>query len=271
MTVSNRCAARRAPAGCLIRVAVLALLAAPSCMAAASTLWGGKVGPFYGRVILWNAAELNRESLQLYYEQLSQELRGNLAWTVSVFVDQDDATREVSGKLKVENLDYAWWLELYRKFGRNLLAAAEILCYQDNAVLRLRDSTGKVTESVLAGSNFLHVQLDRVQFEILKAYYGPLPPHTSSAPGDEAAVHIYVRASSAPISGEAREFSRLMQERYKQKRVTVLIRTDAFFLTDWVFPIMYRFDAATTPPTREEYEKSKTIYCFCDQPSLPCR
>jgi hypothetical protein len=180
----------------------MAMLAVASSPALSRTLWEAKVGPFYSRVVVLDAAELTEANLRSFYQQLSRELEGSRAWTVGVFIDQRDAEREVSGKMRTDP-SYAWWLDLYGKYGRNPLPMAEILSYSGNGVLRLRDRSGVCTESVLSGENFLRVHLGAVDFEILKVYYRPLPPHTDSSLGDEATVSIYVRASALPNSAQA--------------------------------------------------------------------
>jgi hypothetical protein len=201
---------------------------------------------------------------------LSRELKGTRAWTVSVFVDKNDATRELYGKAATEK-GYDWWLELFEKFGRTPLPMAEILSWQENAVLRLRDSSGTCSERVLSGENFLRSHEAGIEFEILRTSYHPLPPHERPSRGDEAMVTIYVRASSYPRTDQARQYSLLMRKRFQQKQILVLFRTDSFFLAQTAFPIIYRFDSTAKPPSREQYEQSKTMYCFCDDPDVRCR
>ena len=249
---------------------VTALVAgALSCPAQDSTLLQGSVGPFYGRAVLWDATNLTEQNLRSYHKQLSRELKPYRAWTVMVFIDKGDATRELYGKLRTEET-YDWWLELYNQFGRKLLPMAELLTYEDNAVLRMRDAAGTCSETVLAGENFLRVRQNDIDFKILETYFTGLPPHTAATSGDEAMIWVYVRSSSFPNENQARDFSSLMQKRFRQKRVIVTIRTDSYFLMDGRFPIMYRFDKEGAPPSREQYEHSKTMYCFCERPRIQC-
>jgi hypothetical protein len=249
---------------------VIVMLAATPCPALGQTLREGKAGPFYSRAALWHATDLTEANLRSLYQQLSRELREYRAWTVDVFIDRGDAAREVSGMM-VTDKGYDWWLDLYNEFGRRLLPMAEIQSSGEDAVLRVRDSAGICSEVVLSGNNFLRARVNNIEFEILKIFYGSLPPHTEPTPGDESMISVYVRSSAFPSAVQARELTRSLQERFQQKRVMVKFRTDAFFLTDGFFPIMYRFDSAANPPTKDEYEKSKTLYCFCDQPGIPCR
>ncbi len=253
---------------CLVGAA--ASMPATPAPVAGQTLWERSDGPFYTRLILWKGSDLTEEKLRLLYVELSQELKDYSAWTVEVFLDQEDATRESHGKLKTEG-DYDWWLQLYNEFGRNPLPMAEISTYRENGVLRLRDRRGNSKEIVFAGKNFLRARIQGTDFEILKTYYHPLPPQTESSPGDEAMISIYVRSLSSPSIELAGKFSRLMQARFQQKRIMVAFRTDAYFLTDGGFPIVYRFDRPGTPPSREAYGRSRTIYCFCDIPGIQCR
>jgi hypothetical protein len=243
---------------------------ATAATARASTLWEYRLGPFYSRSLLWDAADLTEPRLRALYEQLSPELANNRAWTVQVFTDRTDAGRESGGKMGTE-ADYERWWKLYNGLGGKLLPMAEVLVYEKNAVLRLRNSAGVCSEVVLSGDNFLRTRLGSVSFEVLEIYYHSLPPGTAPSDGDEAMVTIFVRASAFPDEDQARQFSLLMQNRFEQKRIIVVFRSDAFFLTDEMFPIIYRFDPAAAPPSREEYERSKTMYCFCDRPGVLCR
>lgn len=252
------------------RLVVVTILVATSCCAESRTLREWRVGPFYNRVVIWAGTDLTEPNLRSYYQQLSRELTGNRAWRVDVFSDEGDATRELYGKLRTEG-DYDWWLGLYNKFGRKLLPKAEILSYAHNAVLRMRDTAGSCSEVVLSGDNFLRVHVGSIEFEILETYYHRLPPRTKPSHGDEAMISVYVRASSFPNVDQAREFGFLMRKRFRQKRIIVLIRTDSYFITDLAFPIMYRFDRDGVPPTREQYEQSKTMCCLCDRPAVLCR
>jgi len=254
----------------LIPWLVISLLAGASCFSAQdSPLFEGHVGPFYSRTVIWDAGRFTEQNLRSYRKQLSQELKDYRAWTIAVFIDKGDATRELYGKLPTEET-YDQWLELYNKFGRRLLPMAEFLTYESNTVLRMRDSSGICSETVLSGDNFLKVRVDDIDFEILKTYFTPLPPHTTVTPGDEAMIWLSVRSSSFPNENQARDFSSLMQKRFQQKRVNVTIRTDSYFITDGRFPILYRFDQDGSPPSREQYEHSRTMYCFCERPGIQC-
>jgi hypothetical protein len=248
---------------------LVALVWLASATAQSSTLWEWKLGPFYTRSVLWDAAELTEPNLRTLYGQLSRELKDNRAWTVEVFTDKADAGHESAGKMVAET-DYDRWLGLYNEFGRRLLPMAEILAYEKNAVLRLRNSAGACSEVVLSGENFLRVPMGAVEFEILKISYHPLPPSTEPSSGDEAMVSIYVRSPALPNEDQARQFSLLMQKRLQQKRIIVAFRNDAYFLTDGRFPVVYRFDPTARPPSREQYEQSETMYCFCELPGIQC-
>lgn len=249
---------------------VAAMLGLACSLALGRTLSEAKVGPFYSRVVVLGASELTEANIRSLYGTWSRELNESRAWIVDVFIDQRDAEREVSGKMRTDP-SYDWWLGLYNRFGRDPLPMAEILSYDGNGILRLRDQSGKCTESILSGENFLRVRRGAIDFEILKIYYRPLPPHTESSLGDEATVSVYARASTFPGPEEARDFSLLMQKRFKQRRIMTVIRTDAYFLTDHAFPVVYRFDQKPVPPGRKQYEQSKTMYCFSDRPGIQCR
>jgi hypothetical protein len=207
--------------------------------------------------------------MRTVYERLSKELSDKVAWTADVFVDESDATRESAGKLSVE-IDYDWWWALYKRYGRELMPMAEISAYGTDAVLRIRTANNIVSERVLAGENFLHLKLETTNFEILKQLFHSLPPNTPPGPGDEAMVFIYVRASLFPSVDLARRVSSILQARVRQKRTIVLFRTDAYFIDDNFFPIVYRFDQPNSPPSLAQHETTKTMICSSGHPGITC-
>ncbi len=250
-------------------LAMLAL-ASTSGLAFASTFSEQSVGPFYSRALVWDVKDLTEQNLRSLYRQLSLELTSRRAWKIEVFVDQDDATRELHGKLRTEET-YDWWLKLYNEFGKHLLPKAEILSCDNNAVLRIRNSAGTCSEILLAGDNFLRVKEGPIDFELLETYFHRLPPHTKPRRGDEAMISVYVRASSFPSTKQATALARLMRQRFRQARIAVAIRTDSYFITDGAFPIVYRFDPDGSPPTRAQYDQSQHMLCFYRGGEVVCR
>jgi len=240
-----------------------------SAPAVSRVLWERKDGPFYSAALLWDIRDFTEPQLRQACSALSKQLREKRGWTVSIFVDEDDATRELHGKLRTEG-DYDWWSSLYNQFGRALLPMAEASGLGGNVVLRFRNQAGVSSETVLSGENFLRISLRGVDFDILKQSFSPLPPGVAPTSGDEAMIFIYVRASSFPDVRLAQEFGRLMRARLGERRIVVGFRTDSFFIEDTGFPIMYRFDPSLAPPSREQYEHSRTRYCFCDEPDVRC-
>jgi len=239
------------------------------CLAAGSIVWERKDGPFFSRAVLWDPANFTDANLRSFYAGIAAEMQRNRAWDVKVFVDRNDLTRELYGKL-VTDKGYEWWKDLHDKFGRGMLPMAELLGYRENTVMRVRDGHGVCSEVVLAGRNFLHLYSGGVAFDILESYYHPLPPDVTQSFGDQAMVSVFVRASRFPTVVQARALSKTLRGYFLQKRVTVAIRTDSYFLTDSAFPILYRFDQAPDPPSRVQYELTKTMYCFGDRPGILC-
>ena len=119
--------------------------------------------------------------------------------------------------------------------------------------------------------DFLRVHGDGTEFEILKIYYHPLPAHWSQP----RAMRRWFRSTRAHLGSRVwtkqGSSAVLCNSAFRQKRVIVDIRTDSYFIMDSTFPILYRFDEKPAPPRREQYERSKTRYCFCDSPGMPMR
>jgi len=134
-----------------------------------ATIWERRDGPFFSRAVLWDPVDFSEENLRSFSGELAQEMKGNLAWDVGVFVDRSDLTRELYGKM-VTDQGYEWWQKLYIKFGQSLLPMAEFFGYENNIVMRLRDNAGNCSEVTLQGHDFLRVNRDGIEFEILKFF-----------------------------------------------------------------------------------------------------
>lgn len=93
-----------------LAVTLAALIFSPRCAARSATLWQGTAGPFYNRALLWEPADLTEPNLRSLYRELAAEFKGTRAWAVTIFVNRDDAIREAGGKLRIEDVDYNYWL-----------------------------------------------------------------------------------------------------------------------------------------------------------------
>ena len=245
------------------------MLLQTSSVAPATRIWQRTDGPFRGRALVWAPADFTEANLRSFYLRLAPAMKGRRAWLVDVFVDEGDATRELHGKFASEGT-YERWLWLYDRFGRHLLPMAKFYGLEDSAVLRLRDAAGVCYEIVLAGTDFLRLNSAGIKFELLEIGYHPLPPSVKPTSGDDAMVSVWVRASQLPNTDQARDVSRLLQDRFLEKRVRVHFRTDSYFITDDSFPIMYRFDQEPNPPDKEGLSRSNSISCFCERPGIRC-
>lgn len=88
------------------------LLLASSCFGQGRVFWERKDGPFYTRYEIWHSVDLTPSNIRSFYRRLAPEMSGYRAWTVKVFADEPEATRDLYGRFATE-VDYSRWSQLY--------------------------------------------------------------------------------------------------------------------------------------------------------------
>jgi hypothetical protein len=153
---------------------------------------------------------------------------------------------------------FADWLRLYDPSRPNEIA--EMIANGDDAVLRVRDLSGKLTERVLSGKNPLSVTVGGENFQIVYLSIG-----VAVAYGGEVRVFFRTASTLRTQAGEA--LMRALQPSFPSFRISVLVQNDPWFVREGDYPIVNPFVENKKPPTPEEYLQIKTLTCrYADGP-----
>jgi hypothetical protein len=166
---------------------------------------------------------------------------------------------------KASHDSYEHWRGLYETLARTPNQIAEAISIGKDAVLRVCDGSGRLSRKVLAGRDPLQIDLGSDRFEIVYLAF--------TAPGSYILqrVDIYVRTTSPLNTETGLELLRKLQPIFPDLEVSLLVRNDAWFISEPSYPFVNPFVAAANPPTAEEYSHSRTLRCGQRSGSPSCR
>ena len=153
---------------------------------------------------------------------------------------------------KATTYSFAAWLRLYEPPGPNEIA--EMIANGDDAVLRVRDLTGKLTERVLSGRNPLTIAVGEEDFQIVHVSAGVAILYG----GD---VRVFLR-TARPLRVETGEaLLEALQASFPNFGISVSAQNIPWFVNEGDYPISNPFAENGRPPTPEEYLRTKTLRC----------
>jgi hypothetical protein len=176
----------------------------------------------------------------------------------SYFTDEADCARTESGK-GASDVSFESWRVLYEKYGRNPLPAADLTVVRDAsdedvAIVRYRSGDEVRQEAMtLDGKeapNPLLILKGGAKFEVL-----------ALIPDTDGTVSAYVKVSNTTANLEGIGFPIATKLAWMlSSKVEMYLRTDSWFISDSAFPIVFRFEAPSLPPTESEYNASPTLH-----------
>lgn len=146
--------------------------------------------------------------------------------------------------------DYESWRRLYdRSLGSNEIA--EAIAIGSNAVLLVRDRSGKLTEHVLSGTNPLRIVAGGQDFEIV---------HMALA-GYSTNLTLFLQTRGALEVAVGRVLLQKLQALVPNFEISTLVENEAWFVRVVGYPILNPFVEHNRPLTAEEYRQMKTLSC----------
>jgi len=126
----------------------------------------------------------------------------------------------------------------------------------DNAVLRMRDASGKVTRKVLTAKDPLIIPVQNVQFEIVYIAFSPPGLYVQQS------ISVYIQTAAASLSVETGlELLRRLDPIFPGFAVAVAVQHDAWFIYEPGYPFFNPLTETLPSPTPEEYNKTQTLTC----------
>jgi hypothetical protein len=155
---------------------------------------------------------------------------------------------------KAINYDLAGWRPIYDMEGKNEIA--EMIANGNDAILRVRDLTGALTERVLSGRNPLNIAVGGESLKILDI-------STTVAISYGGEVRVFLSAESSPRIQIGEAVIQALQPSFPNFLVSVSVQSrPAWFVSDGDYPFVNPFVVYERPPTPEEYREMKTLTCW---------
>lgn len=154
---------------------------------------------------------------------------------------------------KPDHLSFESWKRWHDASEKSQGPIAEMISVDGNSILRLRDLDGHISEVVLQGKNPLTVGMAQI------LYFG----FSGSTPGliQPARVDIFVKSNPLIDMEAARSLLKAWADRFPEFSVSLRVREDMWFTTDWTFPFFFPFGEDGKPPAQKEYAQTHTIMC----------
>lgn len=164
---------------------------------------------------------------------------------------------------------YQLWADVLAERQRRRGPLAVAIKVQGNAVLKVRDSSRAVTETVLYGKNPLVTVGPGWKAEILHVGFSKVPQ------GQKKQVHVsfFLKTATRLSIPQAENVVRALTRSVGiRERLFFLLREDPWFIEDEFFPVSDPFGQSATPPSAQQYVCVPTISCMSTNDRLShCR
>jgi hypothetical protein len=158
---------------------------------------------------------------------------------------------------KPDHYGFQTWLNIYNiKSEPNEIA--EMVAIGQDAVLRVSDRNGTLTERILSGKNPLRIAVEGRDFQIV--YVATDIPVGKYVRYRED-IRFFIRTVSPLRVDTEEELFRMLQVVLPNVRVIMNVQNDGLFIDSPDYPFLNPFVRIERPPTREEYLRTKTLRC----------
>jgi hypothetical protein len=178
------------------------------------------------------------------------------------FIQLTFAPQYLRQRPKIDHMTYADWKNWHDASAKSQGAVAELVAVKGDAVLRIRDARGRVTQKVLRGHDPLVFEVGGLTFHILYFAFSELSPALIQVNSAE----VYVesdRMPSAELGADIREHWRQL---FPQFTTSLLFRQDLWFVYNPGFPFFYPFGEEGEPPSEQVYGRTHIMYCMDSSP-----
>lgn len=190
---------------------------------------------------------------------------------LEVFIDRREA---VSGNIKLRSdVNYDVWKNLYQEYRQKVPPSAELLMINENAAMRIRSRDGKVTTTVLRGTNPFILQIPGAEFHLVYLvgrYETSWKGLKSKSLEKTQAVRYYLVSSQSIDLGLAKSITEQLRKQTGFGDVYVDVRPDPWFITDSDYPVVPPYVERSVPPTETQFRETPTVSCVADDQEIEC-
>ena len=161
-------------------------------------------------------------------------------------------------EMGIDDATYGSWRGLYSDYENGIPPFAELLAIGQNAAMRLRDNSGRVSLSVLEGQNPYDVRACGQYFSLAHLAVRHQANMISTF---SDGLHFFL-ITTGTINEELTRCAREeLQSSAPKMNVSVSIRNDRWFLLDPDYPVVLPFITDNSPPTEQDYERATYWEC----------
>jgi hypothetical protein len=150
-----------------------------------------------------------------------------------------------------DHFGFQTWINVYSS-SNEPNEVAEMVAIRDNAVLRVRDRSGMITEKILSGKNPLRIAVAGQDFQVLYVY---------ASLWRQEDIRFFIRTASPLRVDSGEELLRMFQVALPNRAIAVNVQNDGLFIGSPGYPFLNPFVRIEKPPTEQEYIRMKTLRC----------
>jgi hypothetical protein len=219
------------------------------------------VSAFYKRAVV-SPTKFEVQSLEREFRQfLANKDKAIKVAKIEIFTCPESADR--GGTKPLLHVSYEFWEFLYSSRRCVHDPAAELLLLGVNSAMRVRDSNDELIYRTLQGENPYVLEVDNKKLELVHLSLYPLGKLNGSKKDAREPGLAFFFKSEPPVEEQiARSALSALAKEIPEAHLSVLIRSDAWFISDPDFPIAPKFlRSDQLPPSKIEYERGAQWTC----------
>ena len=186
---------------------------------------------------------------------------------IAVLIAYDSAAVAAHEAASCEG-SYRQWRLLYDHFPQVPLAAAQVISFGPDAVLRLRTPKGDIQRLVLRGVDPTEFSFEGNRFEILHATGRVRSIFEGCSPGTVEPI-LFIRTTASLDENLCERSTSWLAARLGREHAEVEFANNRWFPCEARFPLLYPFGPVEPQPSEEEYYALQGVSCSLDCDGKP--
>jgi len=228
-------------------------------------VWQVRQQNLWVRTLIVPTSEFDADSVERLFRRLVSENDGGGEF-IDVRVYPSFEVSAANCKCQ-SDYNYRVWEGQFDELRSRPLPGAELISYDASSVMLFRDAAGTINRKVLSGTDPRMIGSPACSAELLYVHPSPpsLNPHV-----DSTEATFFFRSAKKPTEQCARELAGELRRIIQLGAFDFRVRSDAWFIEDESFPIVYAYDKMLDSPTETDYRASKEAGCFLNATRFSC-
>jgi hypothetical protein len=248
----------------MMRALLFILIALP--VATSQTLvWQSRQQNLLVRTLIVPPSEFNVGGVERLFRRLLSETANERGFIdIRVYPSFEAASANCKCQ---SDITYQVWKGQFDEQRTQPLPGAELISYGASSAMLFRSPSGVTESKILRGADPRVFDSLTCSAELL--YVSAAPPSYNERV-DSPQATFYFRSAKEPTEQCARELAQGLSTKTRIRAFDLWLRSDAWFIEDELFPILYAFDNSRTPPSEADYKASKTAGCVLAAGKFSC-